>query len=314
MYHHHRHVVDTSKFWVVATVSNPARYRSRYALLERFRTAVNRAGANLMLVEVTLGDRPPEVMGPGDLRLYTRDEIWQKECALNLGVSRLPSDWRYVAWIDADVEFVNPEWKDETVEALQHHSVVQMFRTAVDLGPEGQALNTHRSFAAAYAVDDVRAAPKTGSGAQGYPQHPGYAWAMRRDAWNSVGGLFDTAILGSADHHMAGALIGRVHEFRPPGISPAYRRRLDTWQDRAAALHKDLGVLEGTLLHHWHGPKAARKYRDRWKILLHHGYDPDQDLQRDWQLLHRLSARGERLRRDLRAYLHSRREDDVCLL
>src|SRR5260370_1321719 len=41
------------------------------------------------------------------------------------------------------------------------------------------------------------------------PGATGGAWAWRRHAFNTVGGMLDTCILGSGDWHMAFALIGR---------------------------------------------------------------------------------------------------------
>ena len=309
-----QHSTDLSKFYVIATAFNPVRFKSRYELYERFKADMDVAKVNMVTVELALGERPFEVTQPGNpfhVQLRTQDEIWHKESALNVALQRLPADWQYVAWIDADVHFARADWAQETVQRLQHHPVVQMFESAIDLGPEGQAIKNHRSFAKAYHLNDVHAQPKASSGGEGFPQHPGYAWAARRDALEATGGLYDTAILGSADHHMAAAIIGRVHDFRPKGIHKAYARNLDVWQDRAKALHKDLGFVEGTLLHWWHGPKADRKYKDRWSILLKHGFDPDRDLQRDTQGLWKLSQRGERLRRDIRLYFHQRNEDSI---
>jgi hypothetical protein len=37
-------------------------------------------------------------------------------------VARLPNDWKYVAWVDADVNFTNPHWVRVTVQQLQHYA------------------------------------------------------------------------------------------------------------------------------------------------------------------------------------------------
>ena len=48
--------------------------------------------------------------------------------------------------MDADVEFLRADVVDETIHALQHYSVVQMFQHCLDQGPEGEILHTHSSF------------------------------------------------------------------------------------------------------------------------------------------------------------------------
>ena len=108
---------------VVTCISNPVRYASRWRLYRRFAETMRTAGVHLVTVELAYGERPFEVTEVGNpdhvqVRLPSSDELWHKENLLNLGISRLPRDWRYVAWIDADIEFHNPDWAKETVEQL----------------------------------------------------------------------------------------------------------------------------------------------------------------------------------------------------
>lgn len=265
-----------------------------------------------MIVEIAFGDRPFELTEPGradHVQLRTWDEIWHKENMINLGIANLPQDWEYVAWIDADVEFMRQDWPEEIVHQLQHYMVIQLFQNAIDLGPMGEVMKVHDGFVSSYLAD--KPWPKLGYYAH---WHPGYAWAARREAIDGLGGLFDVAILGSADHHMAFALVGKVIEYAPKQVSPAYKRRLLTWQDRANThIRKDIGFMPGSIQHHWHGRKKDRRYQERWEILLKHSYDPDFDLQRDWQGLYRLSDVGERMRVDLRNYFMVRNEDSIDL-
>ncbi len=48
--------------------------------------------------------------------------------------------------LDADIEFLEKDVVDETIHALQHHPVVQMFQTCVDMGPKGEVMKVHTSF------------------------------------------------------------------------------------------------------------------------------------------------------------------------
>lgn len=318
----HARTPDHDELWVITVISNPQRFKSRYELYGRFARAVEKAGGRLVTVEAAFGTRPHEVTQAGNPRhvqLRVHDEIWHKENLINIGVSHLPPSWRYVAWIDADVEFVREDWVAETVQQLQHYKMIQMFQHALDMGPQGDLMTTFDGFAWAFATGKEpphRRAPNAPNPYYGRglrPNwHPGFAWAARREAFEGVGGLIDFAILGAADHHMAWALLGDVKVRTPKDISPAYLKHLLTWEARAqVAVRQNLGYMPGTIYHHWHGPKANRRYGERWEILLRHGYDPDLDLQRDWQGLHRLSDRGERMRNDLRGYFAQRNEDSI---
>ncbi len=153
-------------------------------------------------------------------------------------------------------------------------------------------------------------------GEQPYGRHPGhcgYAWAIRRDAYDALGGLMDASICGANDHHMARGMIGNILESIHHASSPGLKAHLQAWGQRAKLLRGNVGHLPGLILHGWHGSKKKRGYKDRWKILTESQFDPARDLKRDWQGLYCLhddgSDRMRKLRDDLRAYFRSRDED-----
>lgn len=303
------------KFYVIAVTSNPVRFQARDKLYQDFLRRMESKGVKVIRVEQAFGDRAFEHTGdnnPFHVQLRSFDELWHKENMINLGIQYLPQDWEYVAWIDTDVQFLRPDWVQETLHQLQHYMVVQMWQTALDIGPGGEALKLHNGFMFNYlrGVHEQTSNPYYGKKA--YVGHPGYAWAARREAIEAVGGLMDFPILGSGDHHMAMALIGRVDECRPDKANIVYKTELKLWQDRAETIIKrDVGYVPGTLVHMWHGKKRDRRYVDRWQILIENDYNPMTDVKRDWQGLWQLSGNKPRLRDDIRQYFRSRNEDSV---
>jgi hypothetical protein len=300
---------DNAKLYVIAPITNPCRYRTRYKLYEDFAKMCSDAGAELYTVEVAFGHRPfavTEANNPRHIQLRTRSEIWHKENMINVAISRLPSDWEYVAWIDADISFARHDWVRETLNQLQHYHVIQMFSTAQDLCPNHETFQRHRGFVYSY----LHGFPPT----KCYSNwHPGFAWAARREAIDHLGGLIDIAILGAADRHMAFGLIGKIEQSLPGDkLDPAYMGELMRWQERAEThIHRNVGYMPGTVLHHWHGKKRDRKYKERWQILIDNKYHPLLDLKKDWQGLWALTDHNIKLRDDLRAYFRSRNEDSI---
>lgn len=297
---------------VVTAVANPVRWRSRIELFHRFVQHVLDSGADLTVVECAYGDRPHELAGDGRYRhvpVRAHTLVWTKENLLNIGIQRLPDDWKYVAWLDADITFRRPDWAAETVHALQQYDVVQPWTDCYDLGPNGEHLQVHESFAKLWTAG--RPIVPAGPYAFG---HPGYAWAATRQALEWTGGLIETAALGAADHHMALALIGRVHESCPGNIGAGYRAPLLQWQERAMRqIAGNLGCVPGTIEHGWHGAKQKRSYTSRWDILLRNAFDPTADLKRNvWGVLE-LAGNKPQLRRDIDAYFRSRDEDSNAL-
>ncbi len=308
--HNHPDVLD-----VILVLSNTRRFESRYRLFKKAYKHLRHApNVRVSIVEMAFGERG-HVAGEAHLgtHLFLRnpDELWHKENMFNLGVARLPEDWKYVCCFDADIQFADHEnWARETIEALQHYQIVQPWSQAVDLGPDHQALYTHNSFCSVYASGKDPAGKKYSTYA-----HPGYCWAYRREAITNLGGLISTAILGAADRHQAYALISRGAESVPEGATDAYLQKVLHWQERADRyIKRDIGFVPGTILHYWHGKKRDRRYHDRWKILVENQFNPDTDLTLDWQGLWRLRVENKRqisLRDGIREYMAARNEDSI---
>jgi hypothetical protein len=320
---------EPSELHVVAVVHNPLRFRSRHGLFREFAQRCEQAEVTLHVIEAAFGDRYHDHVEDGVDRhvlLVQNQELWIKESMINVGFSRLPADWKYAAWIDGDVSFARLDWAQETIHQLQHFRVVQMFQTAVDLGPDGEVMQVFNGFGYSMIAglpDPLEGTPNGGyyhhASTQSVPGgatrkfwHPGFAWAIRRDTFDAMGGLIDWAILGSADHMMAQAWIGKVHRAVAPGVHPNYARHAQIFQERCEeAVRRDVGYVPGTLLHWWHGKKRDRRYVDRWEILKRHAYDPERDIRRDHQGLVQLTRPGERMRDDLRGYFRARNEDSI---
>ena len=309
-----------SQLYVVTCLENPLRWRSRYANYHHFAKHVEDAGATLITVESAFGNREFEVTEPGNpwhVQVRVHDELFRKENLQNIGAQRLPLDAKYVAFIDADVIFTRPDWVQETLHLLQHYAVIQMFSDFCDVGPRHKILGCSPSFMYNFLnekedfcggfYDDGRKKTNKWSGA------PGLAWAYRVRALDLLGGLLDRCILGGGDSHMAFGLVGRedLGKFHLEYVngSTAYRAYTTNWQQNAARLKKNIGMMEGTLLHKWHGPKALRGYATRPKILKKYHYDPFMDILEDHQGIIFLKGNKIGLRDEIRAYFRRRDED-----
>ena len=331
--------------YVVVPIFNAWRWKSRWKHAARAIKHFMESGAVVYIVEAAFGDSehaindmsphkllantPPiaDVLSPTCrhedpyrglhryIPLRTRTEAWIKENLINVGVSFLPRDWQYVAWLDADLLFSRSNWVGEALHLLQHYAIIQMFSHAQDLGPDYTVIAQRPGFVWAYEKDlplnDPYYYPSRGLGAWS-----GLAWACRRDAWDALGGLPDYAIHGGCDFHIAHALIGKVERSIRKDIDTSYRERFKAWEGRAERyIRRNVGCMTGTVQHAWHGKKVNRHYGDRHKLLAETKFNPNTDLKYDSngliQLVDDGTERFIRLRDGLRRYALERNEDSI---
>lgn len=317
-----------SPLYVITPVFNSPRWRSRWKLYKDFEKYVLSSNeAFLITVECTFGERDKVFVtqeGPKHIIVHvqTEHEIWLKENLINLGIQNIPhSDWKYVAWIDSDVQFARPDWVGETLHLLQRHSFLQMFSQAIDLSPSYEILKTHTGFVSCYknGVPNMNKNAQIplpyyyGDGPNGAYWHPGFAWAARKSAINHVGGLIDWSVLGGGDMFMAYALVGQLKgKLMPASLGQVGVRWLSEWQNRCERhIKRNVGFMEGLLIHYWHGKKQDRRYNDRGQILISSKFNPELDLKKDWQGLWQLTDRSFELRDGVREYFMRRNEDSV---
>ena len=276
-------VRSQNKLYVIGVISNPIRVHSRLRIFRNWLKAMEKIPhVQVCIVEAAYGDRHHECTekdNPWHLQVRTHDEIWIKENMINLAFHHLlPRDWKYAAWVDTDVFFRDDNWAQETIQQLQHYEVVQPWSHCSDLGPHGDILQTFKSFG----YQHQRRAPKQMHPTQPYEYaHTGYAWACTRNFYENLPGkgLMDFPILGSADHHMAFAMIGEVKNTIHAGMQPSFFRRCFEWQLTVLPItNKEVGFVHGRIEHDFHGSKKRRYYRERWEILTEFKFDPDTDL------------------------------------
>ena len=319
---------------VAVAYSNPVRWTTRRVLMNDFRRHMQ-ASANVVLHtgELAYGDRPFEVTGddPNDVQLRTSHELWHKENILNTVVQRFPPNWRYGAVIDGDFHMTRRDWALEAIHQLQHYDFVQLFSSYSDLSAAHRPFRIMASFAHNYVnrasnseyrsmLRAAAAAPYGYYGMQpkatlGKPAPwsvgaTGGAWAFRRSAFDAVGGLLDTCILGSADWHMAFGLVGAADSAAElKWCSKGYVESVLRWQQRASVLKQNVGCIDNHAIHYFHGSKLSRAYGSRWRVLLDNDYNPRIDISRDWQGIYQLTGNKPRLRDQIRAYFRDRNED-----
>jgi hypothetical protein len=273
---------STPELQVITPYYNPCGYRTRRRNYELFASTLRRSGIPLLTIECAFG-RQPFNLEPAlnVVHIRSRSLVWQKERLLNLAVSWLPRSVKFVAWIDCDLLFENPEWATETVSALRAYPLVQVFESCNRL-PRRNLAGIEKgdicySFGA-LAPDDPTLLATGNFEDHG---HTGYGWAARRELLDTHK-LYEYAIAGSGDHYIAHAALGDVD-------GPCIRRMMcdnrtlinhftDWARPFSRSVRGRVGVVAGTVLHLWHGELKHRHYMHRHVQIVKAGFNPSTDI------------------------------------
>lgn len=273
-----------------------------------FEDHMRASGVVLHTVELAFGDRAFEVTdgaNPLHIQLRTRHEMWYKENLQNIAVRRLPLDCHYFAFIDADFHMTRPDWAYEALHLMQRYPAVQLFSSYSTLRSDFRHEIAMPSFMRAW--HDGKRPPPDGAGWLGAT---GGAWAFTRQAYDTLGGLLDTEIVGSADWHMIFALVGIEDPYvRKNMVSPGYCATLRQWAVRAKLLNARIGCLNNHAVHYYHGPICQRGYDSRWRIITRHNFDPHTDLVLNSQGLWQFAGNKPEMENEIIAYMEGRGDD-----
>ena len=208
------------------------------------------------------------------------------------------------------------------MEKLDQYPMVQPWSLANDLGPEGVAMEIHRSFAwFAHNYPDTFFTSSTPTETDttkilNRKWHPGYASAFRRSVLEDIGGLFEEGLIGSGDFHMLMGLYNKAELSIKDGVHPNYRKAVLEWQQRAQEVtHGRFGYLDLTIDHAFHGFKLHRQYESRKQILVDEQFDPETFAYKNadsvWEFHD--TAQTQRIKERIIEYFRSRNEDIAIL-
>jgi hypothetical protein len=233
------------------------------------------------IIECVIGDSEPVLPENENIkRVYTKSMLWHKEALLNNIIDNLPSKYKYIFWVDADVLFTNKNWLVDGVNQLKTKKIIQPFEYCVHLEKD----ETEPSFNLDYVLDSNELTPNDinkrvwRSFCANYADsslwksevyndhgHVGFAWGARRSVLEQMP-LYDKALVGGADHIIAHAAAGQIaHNC----IIKSFTDDIDSINEWSKKFYDvvqgEIGYAEGNLYHIWHGDIEKREYLKRVK-------------------------------------------------
>lgn len=300
---------SADSLWIITSYFNWCRYKSKYDNYKVFCDGIRKMGVNLLTIECALMDHKFQLpAGRNVVHVRTASIMWQKERLLNIAIDALPATCQFVVWVDCDLIFTSSTWVSETISGLEQYAVLQPFDKMIRL-PKGRTVSQIGDAVSTSFMGGIRASaegvapPRVG--------HPGFAWAARRDVLEACNGLYDACIVGGADRVIAHAFFGDYHgkvvsKIVLGGLGDHY---LD-WAKRAHRIvRRSVTLVNGLVLHLWHGSSADRLYFERHEFVDGYGFNPRHDLAvNKWGCWEWASDKPE-LHNWIQSYFSSRNED-----
>jgi hypothetical protein len=279
--HHQR------QLWGITAFFNPAGYTSRRNNYRLFRQQLN---VPLLTVELSFNGQF-ELM-PEDADILVRktvgDVMWQKERLLNIALEALPAECQKVVTLDCDIIFQRADWADQVCRQLEQVPLLQPFSMMHHLPRcvsreqwEIEATGVVRPSVVWLISQGMSAAECLGNPAAGFPgvRSPGHAWAARRELL-ARHGFYDACIIGGGDTALACAAYG-VFEILPKlhaENEPAFQHYLRWAEPFFDAVRGQVSLVQGDVLHLWHGEFTDRRVRQRHRDLAAFQYNPTMDI------------------------------------
>ena len=198
--------------------------------------------------------------------------LFNKENLINVGVNKLlPSNWKWMAWVDADIEFKDEFWVEKTIKLFKsgNYDVLQLFSICRYLSKHNTPQEYfHSSISLLYNPCLLKNKKY---------RHPGFAWACSREAYEKMGGLFEYAIIGGGDFIMEACFTNRFQliekKFRE---NPDFLNYIHLFYQKVKNF--SCNFLNILIEHHYHGERKNRMYVNRNEIILKNKFSPEKDM------------------------------------
>jgi len=251
---------------------------------------------------------------PDVIRLTSDQCLWQKERVVNHVARNFTDEYKYIAYVDADLIFTDPDWIDKTKRVLQEpNSVVQPFSkvhylpkghtryhgvsvaATLSLSKQVKDMGGNDSFTAEFLTKRVKHAA------------PGGAWAMRLEDLRKHP-IYDLSVIGGGDTLQSYLLLGvplgrakKVHDHLLEDIGA-----LEATYSRWMGYREVLGI-DQDVIHINHGSSFNRQYASRNSVL---GLlDVTKEL-KESEGLYRYVGSNPKFKSDIELFFDNRNEDD----
>lgn len=202
--------------------------------------------------------------------VFAESVIFSKENLWNLTEKIVPENYTKIIFMDADINFSNPNWFDESSRLLDEYSVIQPMENCVQYihkknEPISEIDMSDNKKSVAYGIKNK----EPFNNLVGGKFHPGYSIGIKRDIFNKINGFFEHNIIGGGDTlfwSSFGCMVDSESSKYRGDIAYLYLK----YKINSSKIlsNKDVSYLpDTTALHLYHGSRQDRQYRTRHSFI-----------------------------------------------
>ena len=210
------------------------------------------------------------------IKVSYNDVLWVKENLINIALS-FCNKWKYAAWVDKDIKFINNKWAVDAIKELQSKDLIQPYNRCLHLNEQEEFSETETEYFNKTPYDQSGiisfCCGATGNGPKkGATMHPGQAWALTRNFYTKIEKLFDLAIVGGGDCVIVEAIRQNKNHYAYKYYGQPFFDFCDKFKD------VKIGYTIGTIYHRYHGKLKNRNYKTRMELFSTHHFNVSRDL------------------------------------
>ncbi len=275
--------------WAITTYYNPANYKRKKINYVKFR---QNCSIPLLAIELSFTGQFELNKDDADIvvQICCDSIMWHKERLLNVALKCLPKNIKYVTWLDCDIIFKENNWVQLIMQKLEKQPLVQVFNSFYDLQkddllyfsyantstiePTGYSiayLNTAANYDTSYFIPNSTFLIRK--------NNFGLGWAAHTDILLKHG-FYDAMIIGNGDMALAFAAWGRFEDFiLVMHLNKYWAAHYLEWAiPFFESVRGNVGFVNTTLFHLWHGDIKNRKYYERQKDFSFFNFNPYTDI------------------------------------
>lgn len=227
---------------------NPAKSKkiieNYYEMIKQF----NNEKLPFFTLELVYQGQKPEISEA--FHIYGKSVMFHKENLYRILEKKIPTKFKKLLFLDADVLFDNPKWYWEISKELNSFEVIQPFNKCFWLDSEKKIILERETV---LNMKDKQ---------WNWKYHPGFAWAFQREWYNKVG-FFDYAITGSGDTLSAIKWLGKTLPPNFQSLPKPLKKQFELYCNKKPKI----SFINGSIRHLFHGSRENRQYSERHKIL-----------------------------------------------